>query len=180
MQEIDKSIIELGIKGDKEAFKLLYTHYAPFVWRLILRMTADQTKARELLQETFVKIHGAIHKFKGNSAFSTWVYKIARNVVLADVRRIRLFRTHESYQENIVGPYRADSFNSKDLVDKIMATLSLDDRFLLIAREIDGLSFEEIADITGVSEGALRTKLHRLKENIKKNFNTPFEREACA
>lgn len=180
MHELDKKVLELGIDGDKKAFKALYDHYAPYVWRLILRMTGDELRARDLMQETFVKIHGSIKKFKGNSGFSTWVYKIAHNVVLADARRRKNFRSHEPYQENIEGVNSADSYVSRELVGKIMVELTIEERFLLLAREVDGLSFEEISEITGVSEGALRTKLHRMKESIKSKFDIPFETGVCA
>ena len=69
MEDLDSEILKKAIKGDDKAFRALYDHYAPFVWRLVLRMTGDQQLATELLQDTFIRVHGALKKFKGDSSF---------------------------------------------------------------------------------------------------------------
>lgn len=181
MEEINSSILNMAIRGEKKAFESLYNHYAPFIWRLLLRMTGEQQVATELLQDTFIKVHGGLHKFKGDSSFSTWVYRIAHNVVLMNYRKNRINKKSEQFEDQFAGASNTDEFITKDFVAKLLSRLSVEDRFLLVAREIDGLSFDELAIICETSAGALRTRLHRIKENIKSRFSEPYpEKEAVA
>lgn len=173
MEDLDFKILKQASKGDKKAFKLVYDHYGPFTWRLLLRMTGNEELARELLQETFVRVHFALHKFKGESAFSTWVYKIAHNTVLMNYRKIRLDKKHDQYEDLIAGSYKADGYINRQIVSRILSELTLEERFLLITREVDGMTFEEISQICGVAAGTLRTRLHRLKEDIRCRFSEP-------
>jgi RNA polymerase sigma-70 factor (ECF subfamily) len=180
MNEIKSELLKQVLCNDKNSFKILYDHYAPFVWRLILRMTGDEYQARELLQETFIRVHASIKKFKGDSSLSTWIYRIAHNVVFSDSRRKTSHNNrHVSYDDIFAGKDCTDKYMHKEIVEKIMAQLTADEKFLLIAREIDGLPFEEIAIITGATEGSLRTKLHRLKETVRNSFDNEQVRKVA-
>lgn len=181
MEELNSKILKMAGDGDKNAFKTIYDHYAPFVWRLLIRMTGDNETARELLQDTFVRIHSGLHKFKGDSTFSTWIYRIAHNSVLMNYRKNKNSKVHESFEDQIAGSFQADEYANKQLVSKVLSDLTVEDRFLLIAREVDCLSFEEIAQICGISAGTLRTRLHRLKDTIRNRFcETTVGKEAVA
>lgn len=168
MEELDNITIHRAVKGDKSAFRALYNQYAPFIWRIILKMTRDQDTAGELMQDTFINVHRSLKKFKSESRLSTWVYRIAFNTVLTWSKRQSRFKLHSQYlDETVAGKYNSDIYETKELVEKVMSGLSVEDRFLLVAREVDGLSFEELSSITGDKSGALRTRLHRMKENIR-------------
>ncbi len=181
MEDLDSETLKKAIKGDDKAFRALYDHYAPFVWRLVLRMTGEQQLATELLQDTFIRVHGALKKFKGDSSFSTWIYRIAHNAVLMSYRKNRKAKFHDPFDDQITACSHADQYLNKQLVNRVLADLSIEDRFLLVTREIDGLSFEEIAQICGISAGTLRTRLHRLKETIRNRFSEiSIEKEAIA
>ncbi|NLG17044.1 MAG: sigma-70 family RNA polymerase sigma factor [Fibrobacter sp.] len=170
MEEIDDITKLRAVKGDKNAFKALYDFYSPFVWRVVMRMTGDRNMATELLQETFVNVHKSLRKFNAESALSTWIYRIAYNAVLASTNRRNRFRSHLAYNDDVYMGRETDSYEMKDMVEKVLSTLSVEDKFLLVAREVDGLSYEEIESVTGSSAGTLRTRLHRLKESIRKRF----------
>lgn len=181
MEDLDSETLKKAIKGDDKAFRVLYDHYAPFVWRLILRMTGEQQQATELLQDTFIRVHAALRKFKGDSSFSTWVYRIAHNAVLMSYRKNRKAKLHDPFEDQVTACSHADQYLNKQLIDRVLADLTVEDRFLLVTREIDGLSFEEIAQICGISAGTLRTRLHRLKETIRNRFSeTSIGKEAVA
>lgn len=171
MQELDAVTIRLAAKGNRNAFKKLYDQYAPFLWKVLFPMSGQNLEmTRELLQDTFVRINDTLRQFKGNSALSTWLYRIAYTTAMMHFRKQRRYRTFDTITGNEAGPDRTDTFDNKQIVHKILSQLSPDERFLLVAREVDGISFEKLATITGDSSGALRTRIHRLKENVRRMF----------
>ncbi len=171
MQEIDDITLRKASRGDRKAFKSLYDHYAPFLWRVLFPMAGhDMTTARELLQDTFVKVFESLHQFKGQSALSTWLYRIAYTSAMAHGRRQQKQHRFQLYTDTLGGDDRSDRFDDRQIVRKVLNSLEHDDRFLLIAREVDGIPFEDLSLITGQKSGALRTRLHRLKEQIRQLF----------
>jgi RNA polymerase sigma-70 factor (ECF subfamily) len=177
MQELELSIIQKAAKGDNKAFKSLYDFYVPFVWRILFRMTGgDQALAQELVQETFVHVNRSLKNFQERSAFSTWVYRIAYNAGMNLMSRIRRFPTQSFDEEHGTWEHR-DPYESKELVKIILDELNADERFLLTAREVDGLSYEELAEILNSTPGAVRTRLHRIKETVKSRFQPDLQME---
>ncbi|MBN2037763.1 MAG: RNA polymerase sigma factor [Chitinispirillaceae bacterium] len=169
MVDIDRMTVELVKKGDTKAFRRLYDHYAPFVWRIAYRtMGNDNETTEEVVQETFVNIHRSIKKFVHASAPGTWIYRIAFNTanrMLA--KQARIARRTVAFNEAVHGQgMRADGYDQWELIEKAMAALSPQDRFVLVAREVDGLSFDEIAQITGASAESLRIRMFRLREKL--------------
>ena len=168
MKELDTITLHRARNGDKKAFKALYDHYSPFVWRVIFKMVSgDHVLAQELLQETFVKLHGALKHFRGESGLSTWIYRIAYNFAITAFNQRKRFTGLEDTEKTLAGNEKADSYDNSEFIKKVLAELNADDRFLLVAREVDGMSYDEISEITGQSEGALRTRLHRIKELLR-------------
>src|SRR5512133_184860 len=168
MKELDSITLHRAIKGDRKAFKALYDHYSPFVWRIVFKMVSgDQFLAQELLQETFVKLHSALTNFRGESGLSTWIYRIAYNLGITTFNQRKRFTVLDDTENALVGNDRTDSYDNREFIKKVLAELSADDRFLLVAREVDGMSYDEISEITGQNEGALRTRLYRIKEQLR-------------
>jgi RNA polymerase sigma-70 factor, ECF subfamily len=171
MKELDDITLRSAIKGDRHAFRLLYDHYAPFIWKVLFTMGGrDMTTARDLVQDTFVKAYTALGQFKGKSAFSTWLYRIAYTTAIAHARRSRLKTLDHAEIDAISGSDRTDAFDNRELARKILGSLSEEDRFLLISREVEDIAFDELAIITRRNAGALRTQLHRCKERIRDSF----------
>lgn len=167
MKELDIITIQRAIRGDKEAFKSLYDHYSPFLWRILFKMcSGDQNQAQELLQDSFVKVYSSLKSFKAMSAFSTWIYRIAYNLA---INAFAQKKQHSwiSFDDTMQGNSKTDQYEDSEILQKILKGISPEDRFLLVAKELDGLSYEEIAEITKQTSGALRTKLHRLKEELR-------------
>jgi RNA polymerase sigma-70 factor (ECF subfamily) len=168
MQELDAITLKRATKGDRHAFKSLYDHYAPFLWRVLFPLSErDMTTARDLLQDTFIRVNDTLRQFRGKSALSTWLYRVAYTTAMQHARKPgNRYRFH-SYIDIQRGKERTDTFDNRQLAQKILDNLQPEDRFLLVAREVDGLSFDELAEITGQKAGALRTRLHRLKESVR-------------
>ena len=184
MIDIDRVTVEQVKKGDSSAFRRLYDHYAPFVWRIVYRTAgSDKEFAGEVVQETFINIHRSIRKFSHESSLGTWIYRIALNTAHGYLaKRARLWKATVDYNDEIHGSgVDADGYDGQELVEKILAAFSVEDRFMLVAREIDQLSFEEIALITGKSPEALRVRMFRLKERIAGDRNArPLLKEVAA
>jgi RNA polymerase sigma-70 factor (ECF subfamily) len=179
MDELNEKTLKLVISGQKKAFKSLYDWYVPFVWRIAIKMCQNRELAEEVVQETFVRIHSSLRNFRSDSTLSTWIYKIVYNSSLAHLSKVSRSQIHDTYEDKFEGSYRADSYEERELMDKILSQLTPQERFLLVAREVDNLSFEEIASITSESSGALRTKLSRLKDRIRERFAVePVVKEA--
>lgn len=172
MNELDDLTVRQAKSGDKKAFKALYEWYAPFVWRVAFKMGQSENLAQEIVQETFIRIHVSLKQFKAQSALSTWIYRIVYNAANSSLSKITKLKMVEPYEDTMAGSYRSDSYDDKELMDKILSTLTPQDRFLLIAREVDSLSFDELVSITNESSGSLRTRLSRLKEKIREQFTT--------
>lgn len=168
MKELDSITLHRAVKGDKKAFKALYDHYSPFVWRVVFKMVSgDLFLAQELLQETFVKLHSSINNFRGESGLSTWIYRIAYNLAITAFNQRKRFTGLDETEKFLTANERTDSYDNHEFIKKVLAELSADDRFLLVAREVDGMSYDEISEITGQNEGALRTRLYRIKEQLQ-------------
>lgn len=171
MTELDEVTLQHAMKGDHRAFKKLYDFYVPFVWKSLFFMTnRNQETARELIQDTFVKAYRGLGSFKDKSAFSTWLYRIAYTTTISYFRRNRTDHFSFIEPDTIEGSYTTDDYDHTELTEKILSSLTAEDRFLLAAREFDNVDFDQLSSITGHTQGALRTKLHRIKDKIRKSF----------
>lgn len=172
MVDIDQATVERAKKGDHKAFRRLYDHYAPFVWRIVYRTAGgDKDTAAEIVQDTFINIHRSLKTFGFDASPGTWVYRIAFNAAKTFLLKRKRQRSGISeYDDDLhAGTFRTDEYDAAELVDKVLAALPIEDRFLLVAREVDGMSFDEIAAITGKSAEALRVRMFRMKQRIALN-----------
>jgi RNA polymerase sigma-70 factor (ECF subfamily) len=176
MQELNAGILFSAAGGDSKAFKAVYEHYSPFLWKVIFRtVNGDIHAAEEILQNVFVKVHAAIKGFRQQAAVSTWMYRIAYTESIAWLdNRAKQQRKLIPLSALEHSALRSDAYDFRDLVSRILATLSGEERFLLVAREINDVSFEELALVTDKSSGALRVMLHRIKEKIKEGFSDEY------
>ncbi|MBD3241094.1 MAG: sigma-70 family RNA polymerase sigma factor [Chitinivibrionales bacterium] len=169
MQEVAVDTLREASKGDDSAFRRLYEHYAPVVWRQVVRMAqGDEELAAQITQDVFVRVHAGLRRFDGRSAFSTWLFRIAYNRAMTVLtRRQRQRRRTVPLHDEIPGREDTGRLEAREIVQRLLAPLSPDERFLLVAREVDGVPFEELATITGRKPGALRTQLSRLKRALR-------------
>jgi RNA polymerase sigma-70 factor (ECF subfamily) len=179
MIDCDRVTIELAARGDDKAFRRLYDHYAPFVWRIVYRTSgSDHETAREIVQETFVRIHRSLKSFTAASSLGTWIYRIAFNAAQSYLAKTVRYRETtrpldpDEPATRYSASFPADNYEMREVVTRVLDGLTPEDRFLLIAKELDGLSFEEIAEISGKSPESLRTKMSRMKEKIRSFVNS--------
>ena len=134
-------------------------------------MHGNSELASEAVQDAFIRVFNSLPKFAGGAAFSTWIYRITFNVCMTLLQKKGKADGMQQIDENtLVSASTAKETDMQHDVQKILKSISAEDRFLLTGREMLGFSFEELADITGKNAGALRTQLFRLKEEIRKKF----------
>jgi len=185
MDEIDDITLEQAKRGSEAAFRRLYGHYSSFVWRLCYRSSnGDAACAEEIMQNTFVKVHRYLSGFLRGSTFSTWLYSVTYHCINEYFSKAARYRARNlPFDDEVLsGAAAADAggrvpYEDKEIVAKVLAPLSEDDRFMLMAREIEGVSYEELAGIMGVKEGALRTRMARLKADIRERLEKQYSGE---
>ena len=163
--------------GDREAFGLIFEHHHRFVFKFIYAMTGERAAAEELTQETFLGAFKNINSLRGDAALRTWLCGIAKNVVYKSFRsrgREILAQNDENIEtldvsgDAKVAPDR--EFLSKELNRKIaraLEKLDADKRIVFTLRELQHLSYREIAEITGHAIPKLKTDLHRAKIEMR-------------
>ena len=171
--DIDQITIKQASKGNKKAFARIYEMYSRFVWKVVFRtVNGDYNDASEILQRTFIRIYKSLSSFRHNSRFSTWIYRIAFNTSRSYLaERAKQWERTTELPENFSGNSGEPDYDAQQQVSRMLDTLSPEERFLLSGRELNGMSYEELAEVTGKNAGALRTQLHRIKEGIKTAFS---------
>ncbi len=184
-KEVDQQLVERAQRGDKHAFELLVVKYQRRLGRLISRFVRDAAEAEDVTQEAFIKAYRALPAFRGDSAFYTWLYRIgintAKNYLVSLGRRAPTstqFDVEES--EDFEGMDALQDVNtpenvlmSKQVVNVVNATLQKlpeDLRTALTLREIEGLSYEEIAEIMSCPIGTVRSRIFRARETVAANL----------
>ena len=178
----EKSLINLVKKGDKKAYEVLVLQYQDRLVFSVYKFLKDYELAQDIAQEAFVKAFKNIEKFRGDSSFYTWIYRIAintaKNFLSSKSRKSEIYddeimelKLSESAvtSENPENILEAEELRSvmmgaiQDLPDDIRTTLSL--------REFDGLSYEEIAEVQNCPIGTVRSRIHKGREILDKTFS---------
>ena len=180
----DRTLVKAAQAGDAKAFRALVERYQRRVVQLALAMTKDADEAMDIAQETFVRVHRYLPSFKGDSSFFTWTYRIAMNLCLdAQRRKGRLERVDVEQGDEaeieaamdppsaaLAGPQRqALNAELRDRIEEALASLSENHRAILLLREVEGLSYEDLAKVLGIRKGTVMSRLFhaRLKMQSK-------------
>ena len=162
-------------RGDLAAFEELYREYVGRVHALCLRLAGDRRRAEELTQDVFVQAWQKLGTFRGESAFASWLHRLAVNVFLVDVRGIRrrearVVGVEEPGALERGGPMRGDAEARIDL-ERAIATLPPGARTALVLHDIEGYRHDEIARLTGVAVGTVRAQLHRARRLLMQRLD---------
>jgi RNA polymerase sigma-70 factor (ECF subfamily) len=176
----DQLLVERAQRGDRRAFDLLVIKYQQKILKLIMRYVRDQSEALDVSQEAFVKAYRALPGFRGESAFYTWLYRIAINT--AKNHLVALQRKPVEYELDAQDPEYAernphlrDEENPEGLamqeqlretLEKAIAELPEELRTAIMLREIEGLTYEEIAAAMDCPVGTVRSRIFRAREAI--------------
>ena len=180
-RELDQRLVERVQSGDKQAFGLLVTKYQRRLQRLLSRLIRDPVEVEDVAQETFIKAYRALATFRGDSAFYTWLYRIgintARNHLAAQGRRVPTTSGVDAEMaENFAEAELLHDVNTPErllmtrqigeAVEAAMAALPEELRTAIMLRELEGLSYDEIASVMECPIGTVRSRIFRAREEI--------------
>ena len=180
-REVDQQLVERAQRGDKKAFELLVSKYQRKLARLLSRFIRDAAEVEDVTQEAFIKAYRALPTFRGDSAFYTWLYRIgintAKNYLVAMGRRAPT--TTEIDSEEAEGFEDGDQLRDLNTPENELATRQIAEtvnqtlselpeelRTAITLREIEGLSYEDIANIMNCPIGTVRSRIFRAREAI--------------
>ena len=178
----DLAIVQKVQAGDVDAFDELILKYRERIYSVVYNLTSNREDASDLTQDAFIKAFQSVGRFKGNSSFFTWLYRIALNTTLTHLRKNKLRRffsfekmNDEDHSAGFIDALVTDSDSDKnalmnELQEKLndaFQKLSLKHRTVITLYEIDGLSHKEISDIVGTSVGTVRSRLHYAKQFLQ-------------
>jgi RNA polymerase sigma-70 factor (ECF subfamily) len=175
-------VIEAHLAGDPRAFGRIVARYQSRLINFVYRMTGDRDRAEELVQDTFLRVHRHLHRFDRERNFSTWIYTIAANLARNELRR----RGASPFIPTDASPWAAGpeqpapepedqasrpdlEFDREEVAETVRQTverLSRDHREVFVLRELEGKSYEEIAEIVNTSLGTVKSRLNRARHQF--------------
>jgi len=178
----DSQVVQLFLDGEPRAFSELVDRYDKRLLNFVYRTVGDRERAQDLVQETFVRVYRHLHRFDQTKKFSTWIYTIAGNLAKNELRNrsrnpLVLFQTIKKNWEADHRPLewedtklRPDDLfrkrHLKEMVEASVAELPEHHRIVFVLRELEGKTYEEIADITGCNLGTVKSRLNRARNNF--------------
>jgi RNA polymerase sigma-70 factor (ECF subfamily) len=180
--------VEAAKRGDREAFRTLFERYHRRAYALAFGVLRHQDDALDVVQDAFIKAHKYLDKFEGNSSFYTWLYRIVMNLAIDHLRKHRRVRPVELDEQRLEeGSAQADlgllptllggnpgrALMDKEIrhrIDQALGELSDNHRSVLIMRELEGLSYEEMAQAMGCSKGTIMSRLFHARKNMQRRL----------
>jgi RNA polymerase sigma-70 factor, ECF subfamily len=178
----DSQLVARHLEGHPGAFSELYDRYRDRLVQFITRKTGDRDRAEDLVQEAFIRVTRHLHRFDQDKKFSTWIYTICSNLAKNELRNrsrspLVLFQKltthwepdHRPLQFEDIGNRPDDLFRKRylqEIVEEIVEELPEHHKLVFKLRELEGKSYEEIADITGVNLGTVKSRLHRARTSF--------------
>jgi RNA polymerase sigma-70 factor (ECF subfamily) len=192
----DHELVEQARRGSQPAFRALVERHQRKVFAMALAMLKDADAARDVVQDAFIKVHQHLGDFHGQSGFYTWLYRIAMNLCIDRTRRSKRFahvefddaQAHEGGGDFEVAPVRlgfdpAQALTDKEIRQRVLAALdelSPNHRAVIVMREVEGLSYKEIADAMGCSQGTVMSRLFHARRRMQELLKPLVEQGAGA
>lgn len=191
----DAMLVERAVAGDQRAFELLVIKYQRRIERLIGRMVRDVNLVEDIAQETFIRAYRALHQFRGDAQFYTWLYRIAVNTAKRFLLKLKhdpavLHSAMQANDEDDETFQRRNEPSTDETPESVLAAKEIgqavndavaalpdDLKQALTLREIDGLSYEEIADVMNCPLGTVRSRIFRAREAVSSKVRPMLERQ---
>lgn len=190
--EQDRELIERARDGDRQAFRTLVERHQRRAFAIALALVRDEQDAREVVQEAFLRVHRGLPAFHGGSSFFTWLYRIVTNLSIDLVRRpgrreaeldehrLRADETENPFLARIDGADPVDVMRRRELADRLQAALDAlppYHRGVILMREIEGMSYEEMAQAMGVSKGTIMSRLFHARQKLQRALSACYRDE---
>ncbi len=186
----DRRLVRRLKAGDERAFEELVRTYKNRIFGLLYRMIGNRQEAEDLAQEVFITVYRAIGTYRGEGRFYTWLYRIATNTCKNRMKYLKGRHYHRrvavedapeapgeiegpSLQSQVPGPEAAtEGHRLESAIQRELAALDEEYRLLIVLRDVQGLSYQDILRITGLQEGTLKSRLHRARLALKERLRT--------
>lgn len=172
----EKELVERHRYGDRDAFEEIYRLHEEMVYNLCLRLTGNPGDAEDLVQETFLRVYRYLAGFRGGSSLRTWIYRIALNRARSRFRGLKvLYALADDASKEPVDPRRgpeerAMASDTGRLVEKALSRIPRNFREAVVLRDLEGLAYQEIAEILGVRIGTVRSRIARGRERLRREL----------
>jgi RNA polymerase sigma-70 factor (ECF subfamily) len=186
----DRELVERARAGDHDAFRTLFERYHRRAYALAFGMLHNPDDALDVVQEAFIKAHRYLDKFEGAASFFTWLYRIVMNLAIDHIRKDKRGRHvdfndalghdeedvpagEEALLPHLLGSNPHKAFARREIRDQItaaLATLSENHRAVLLMRELEGLSYEEMAEVMQCSKGTIMSRLFHARKNMQRRL----------
>jgi RNA polymerase sigma-70 factor (ECF subfamily) len=182
----DRDLVEAARRGDRDAFRTLFERYHRRAYSLAFGVLRHSDDALDVVQDAFIKAHKYLDKFEGNSSFYTWLYRIVMNLAIDHLRKHRRVKPveldetrvdeqgiDEAFLPKMLGGNPGRVLADKEIrkrIDQALDELSENHRTVFVMRELEGLSYEEMAQAMGCSKGTIMSRLFHARRNMQKRL----------
>jgi RNA polymerase sigma-70 factor (ECF subfamily) len=179
--DADSRLLERCRRGDASAFEEIFRKYHTYVYNVCLGMLGNGDDAADVTQETFLRIHRSLGRFRGDASFTTWLYRVAVNLCISELRRRA--RSRLQYLDDLALPEEdgehdphpspheaAEAQENRRTVQQILRALPPDYRAIMVLRHFQQLAYEEIAEVLELSLSQVKTRLFRARRMFKDRY----------
>jgi RNA polymerase sigma-70 factor, ECF subfamily len=180
----ERALVERCRSGDERAFQDLVDRHKDLVFALIARTVQDRSRAEDLAQEVFLRVHRGLPYFRGEARLSTWIYRIVSNVCVQEHGRAAPTVSLDAIDEadglpRVPTPSAADrqfgDLELRDRLEKAIARLPANYRLLIAAHYLRGIRYEDLAEALELPLGTVKTQLHRAKQQLRRLLETELK-----
>jgi RNA polymerase sigma-70 factor (ECF subfamily) len=168
----ERELVERCRRGDEGAFEELVERYKDLVFALTFRMVRDRSRAEDLAQDVFLRVHRGLPYFRGDARLSTWLYRIISNVCVQELAR----RPPRTAPLDAAGPASRDrqfgDIELRDRLEKAIARLPANYQLIVAAHYLEGVRYEDLAEALQLPLGTLKAQLHRAKQQLRRILET--------
>jgi RNA polymerase sigma-70 factor (ECF subfamily) len=183
LQPSDDLLVQLSKAGDRDAFNELIKRYESKIYSIAYRFSGNHSDAGDLAQEAFIKAFRGLNSFRGDASFATWIYKILSNVCRDEIRKQQRHKLvslddltiHSGNSSYLISTELSpqdylEKIEIQNLVQEQLNSLPSDQRLILVMRELQGMTYEEIAKEMDCNLGTVKSRLSRARQSLKNNI----------
>jgi RNA polymerase sigma-70 factor (ECF subfamily) len=176
VEELDPITLGRARRGDEQAFAALVRHYDPGLRALAFRLLGDRARMDDALQEAYVNAYRSLPRFRGESSLGTWLYRIAYNACLDELKRTRaVVDLAEVRDRAYTGADPLDTLSLRRTLARALAELSLEDRAAVLLVDANGFDYRDAAQVLGIPEGTVASRLNRARAALRETLQETWK-----
>ncbi len=180
---MEQDVIERASRGDFKAFEEIYKAYSRFAFSVVFGIVGDRDSAEDVTQQLFVRLYDRLKSFRYEARLKTYIYRMAVNMAINEYKRLRRQRKRLVSMEEVGHLHQLSDGDAvgndrdKELAYQLLSRLSAEHRAVIVLREIEGLSYEDIAKTLGININTVRSRLSRARQALLSAFKEIKENE---